>query len=488
MPFIPHTPADEQAMLERIGVESIEALFAEIPADLRMGDSPALRQAAAHADDPGIEGPSHRPGKAKVPGATVEGAPPPAWSGEAMSEMAMLRWMGERAKQDADLICFAGAGCYDHHVPAAVWDIAGRGEFMTAYTPYQAEASQGTLQLVFEFQSMMCALTAMDVSNASVYDGASGLAEAILMAVRKAARKSGSRRVLVAGALHPHYRDAARNIVANQGVEIGTLPMTQGRCDLERLPDDGGFAALVLQQPNFFGLLEDVDRLTDWAKRQGATVIGVVNPITLSVLKPPGEWGASGADIACGDGQPLGAPMSSGGPSFGFICAQTALTRQLPGRIIGQTEDASGRVGYSLTLQAREQHIRRGKATSNICTNQGLLVTAAAIHTALMGNEGLAAAASASRANTLRLVERLTAIEGVRALFTGPVFHECALALPKPATEVLDALLDRGILGGVSLTKHFPELGNALLVCATEKRTTHEIDAYAKALRSVLAG
>ena len=451
MPFIPHTPADEQAMLEQVGVDSIAALFAEIPAELRMGDSPALTH------------------------------------GEAMSEMAMLRWMGERAEQDAGLICFAGAGCYDHHVPAAVWDIAGRGEFMTAYTPYQAEASQGTLQLVFEYQSMMCALTAMDASNASVYDGASGLAEAILMAVRKAARKSRSRRVLMAETLHPHYRDAARNIVTNQGVEIETLPMAEGRCDLQRLPGDAPLAAVVVQQPNFFGLLEDVDRLTDWAKGQGATVVGVVNPLTLSVLKPPGQWGESGADIACGDGQPFGAPMSSGGPSFGFICAKAALTRQLPGRIIGQTEDASGRVGYSLTLQAREQHIRRGKATSNICTNQGLLVTAAAVHMALMGAKGLAAAASASRANTLRLVERLTAVKGVRQLFPGPCFHECALALPRPAGEVLDALLDRGILGGVSLTKHFPELGNALLVCATEKRSDNEIDAYAKALNSVIA-
>ncbi len=468
MPFIPHTPADERAMLEQIGADSIAALFAEIPPELRV-DGAAASEAGTGRD----------PGNEAVPTAILSDA--------AMSEMAMLRWMQERAAQDAGLACFAGAGCYDHHVPAAVWDIAGRGEFMTAYTPYQAEASQGTLQVVFEYQTMMCALTAMDASNASVYDGASGLAEAILMAVRKAARKSRSRRVLMAETLHPHYRDAARNIVANQGVEIETLPMAEGRCDLHRLPDDGAFAAVVLQQPNFFGLLENADRLTDWAKGEGATVIGVVNPLTLAVLKPPGQWGESGADIACGDGQPLGAPMSSGGPSFGFICAKAALTRQLPGRIIGQTEDAGGRIGYSLTLQAREQHIRRGKATSNICTNQGLLVTAATVHMALMGTKGLAAAASASRANTQRLVQRLTAIEGVAPLFPGPFFHECALALPKPPAEVLDALLDQGILGGVPLAEHFPQLGNGLLVCATEKRTDAEIDAYAKALDALLA-
>ena len=468
MPFIPHTPADEQAMLEQIGVDSIAALFAEIPAELR-----------AHGPSPSAPAAGRSP--------RSEGVPPSAAPGEAMSEMAMLRWMGERAEQDAGLACFAGAGCYDHHVPAAVWDVTGRGEFMTAYTPYQAEASQGTLQLVFEYQTMMCELTAMDASNASVYDGASGLAEAILMAVRKLARKSRRRRVLIAETLHPHYRDAARNIVANQGVEIETLPMAQGRCDLRRLPDAGDLAAVVLQQPNFFGLLEDADRLSDWAKERGAAVIGVVNPLTLAVLKPPGQWGESGADIACGDGQPLGAPMSSGGPSFGFICAKAAFTRQLPGRIIGQTEDASGRIGYSLTLQAREQHIRRGKATSNICTNQGLLVTAGTVHMALMGPKGLAAAAAASRANTLRLVERLCAVEGVRPLFPHPFFHECALALPKPAGEVLDALLDHGILGGVSLAKRFPALGHALLVCATEKRSAEEIDAYGRALAAVIA-
>ena len=499
MPFIPHTAADERAMLEQIGVDSIAALFDEIPTELRMGGSAALKRRKAHSGDRRFEGgmrmrmPSGPEARFKdEPGAKDVLTPPSIWSGEAMSEMAMLRWMGARAEQDAGLVCFAGAGCYDHHVPAAVWDIAGRGEFMTAYTPYQAEASQGTLQLIFEYQSMMCGLTAMDASNASVYDGASGLAEAILMAVRAAARKprsarqSHSRRVLMAETLHPHYRDAARNIVANQGVEIEPLPMADGRSDLQRLPDDAPFAAVVVQQPNFFGLLEDADRLTDWAKGRGATVIGVVNPLTLAVLNPPGQWGESGADIACGDGQPLGAPMSSGGPSFGFICTKTALTRQLPGRIIGQTEDRNGRVGYSLTLQAREQHIRRGKATSNICTNQGLLVTAAAVHMALMGAKGLSAAASASRANTLRLVERLTGIEGVRPLFPGPFFHECALALPRPAREVLDALLDHGILGGVSLDGCCPGQDNALLVCATEKRSAEEIDAYAKALAEIL--
>ncbi len=478
MPFIPHTAQDIQAMLDEIGVADLDELFDEIPASLRRAQF--------------------------------------SRSSESLNEMEVLRWMEDRAAQDAGLVCFAGAGCYDHHVPAAVWDLASRGEFMTAYTPYQAEASQGVLQVIFEYQSMMCALTGLDASNASVYDGASGLAEAVLMAVRALGRRNPSRRILMAGAVHPHYRAVAHNITVNQGIGIEALPMKEGLVDLDALPDAGEFAALVVQQPNFFGGIEDVATLTDWAHARGALVIGVVNPLTLAVLQPPGAWGAAGADIACGDGQPLGAPMASGGPSFGFICTKMKHVRQLPGRLVGQTEDREGKPGYALTLQAREQHIRRGKATSNICTNQGLLVTAAAIHMAILGAQGLAEAACASRANTLALVRRLTAVQGVRQTFPGPFFHECALTLPRPAQPVLDALAEKGILGGVALgqfrssgrsraggamdvsaTPDVPEGApdgaddgmstNDLLVCATEKRTEADIDAYARALAEVLA-
>jgi glycine dehydrogenase subunit 1 len=367
-----------------------------------------------------------------------------------------------------------------------VWDLTARGEFMTAYTPYQAEASQGTLQVIYEYQSMMTSLTGLDVSNASVYDGASGLAEAVLMAMR-AARRAKSRRVLIAGSVHPFYRSATRSIVGNQGVEMVEIELgANGRIDPAALPAETDAVALVIQQPNFFGSLEDVDALTDWAHGLGLLVIAVTNPLTLAVLKPPGQWGASGADIACGDGQPFGIPMASGGPSFGFICCREALVRQMPGRIIGRTVDLEGRPGYTLTLQAREQHIRRGKATSNICTNQGLLVTAGTIHMSLLGAAGLAAVATASAANTRRLVARLTAIPGVTERFDGPFFHECALDLPLSADLVLERLLAHGILGGLALGPHYPGMERTLLVCATEKRTAEEIEQYGRALEACL--
>ena len=434
-------------MLLEVGVDDMEALFDEIPAELRSG--------------------------------ALHGVP------AGMSEMAMLRWMAERAGRNADLLCFAGAGSYDHHVPAAVWDLAQRGEFMTAYTPYQAEASQGTLQVIFEYQSMMSELTAMEVSNASVYDGASGLGEAVLMAVR-ANRRSAGGSVLVAETVHPHYREVVSNIVRNQGVPVETLGMRDGVLDLEALENRGPLAAVVVQQPNFFGLLEQVDAITDRAHAQGALLIAVVNPMTAAVLEVPGRWGARGADIACGDGQPLGVPMASGGPSFGFLCCRKALVRQMPGRLVGRTVDLDGKTGYTLTLQAREQHIRRGKATSNICTNQGLLVTAATIHMALLGARGLARVALACRRNTLDLVARLTRIEGVYQRFDAPFFHECALELPKPAAPVLEALVERGVLGGVAPGEHWSGMAGTLLVCATEKRTAADIETYARALEEVL--
>jgi len=453
MPFIPHTADDTEAMLAEIGVPDLEALFDEIPAHLR--SRPLL----------------HTP--------------------SGISEMAMLRLMSARAAEDAAGICFLGAGSYDHHIPSAVWDLAGRGEFMTAYTPYQAEASQGTLQLIYEYQSMMTSLTGLEVSNASVYDGASGLAEAVLMALRSV-RKAQSRRVLIAASVHPHYRRAARSIVGNQGVELLDVALgSDGRVDASALPETTDAVALVLQQPNFFGGIEDVDTLTDWAHARGLLVVAVVNPLTLAVLKPPGAWGTRGADIACGDGQPFGIPMSSGGPSFGFICCREALVRQMPGRIIGRTVDLEGRPGYTLTLQAREQHIRRGKATSNICTNQGLLVTAGTIHMSLLGAAGLAAVARASVANTHQLVDRLCRIPGVRVRFAGPYFHECVLALPAPADEVLERLLGHGILGGLALGPYYqdryPDMSHALLVCATEKRTDDDIARYGAALEACLS-
>ena len=451
MAFIPHTREDVEAMLAAIGVGSIEQLFDEIPANLRLG--------------------------------ALAGVP------ESLSEMEIGRLMAERARLDGRPLCFIGAGAYEHHIPAAVWAIATRGEFYSAYTPYQAEASQGTLQLLYEYQTMMASLTGMDVSNASMYDGASAMGEASLMAVR-ANRKSHSQRILVPSTVHPHYRKTAAAVAGNQGLVFEELPysMEEGRIlpgALDRY-DGQDITALVIQQPNFFGRLEDVDALCDWAHARNILVVAVVNPTSLALLKPPGAWGTKGADIAIGEGQPLGVPLSSGGPYFGFMTARMEHVRQMPGRIVGRTVDAAGRAGFTLTLQAREQHIRRAKATSNICTNQGLLVTAATVYLSLMGPGGLERVAAASHARTRELTDALTKVPGVRRLFRGPVFHEEAIAIDRPVAPVLESLAARGIVGGLDLSEHYPELGQALLVCATETKTTADIERYASALTECL--
>ncbi|MET0061331.1 MAG: aminomethyl-transferring glycine dehydrogenase subunit GcvPA [Candidatus Thiodiazotropha endolucinida] len=452
MPFIPHTEEDIQEMLTAIGVEHIEALFDEIPKELRCGELNAI----------------------------------PA----GVSEMELSRLMQARARTDGQPLCFIGAGAYDHHIPAAVWELTTRGEFYTAYTPYQAEASQGTLQLLYEYQSMMTAITGMDVSNASLYDGASALAEAVLMAVR-ANRKSKSKRILVPHNLHPAYRKVTRTIVRNQQIELVEVAYNSesGEIDKQELERYSGedYAALVIPQPNFFGVLEAVDELTDWAHANGMLAIAVVNPLAMTVLKPAGEWGEQGADICCGEGQPLGAPLSSGGPYFGFLCCTQKLVRQMPGRIIGKTVDMDGKPGYALTLQAREQHIRRSKATSNICTNQGLMVTAATIHMTLMGSEGLQRVAGASHANTDKLTQALTSLHGVESVFNGAVFHERVVRLPIAAKKVLRALAAHSVLGGFDLSDDYPELGDAILICATELRTDGDLENYRSKLERVIA-
>ena len=445
MPFIPHTETDVSAMLAAIGVATIDDLFDEIPEALRSD------------------------GLTRVP--------------EGLSEMAITRLMQERAERDGRYLNFIGAGAYEHHIPAAVWQIVSRGEFYSAYTPYQAEASQGTLQLLYEFQTMMASLTGMDVSNASLYDGASGLAEAVLMAVRA---QRDARRILLPKTVHPYYRRVVRSIVSAQNIELVEIDFDAQSGITNALPEHGAFAALVVPQPNFFGCLEEVDRLTDWAHAHGALVIGLVNPTALALLKPPGQWGAQGADIAVGEGQPLGAPLSSGGPYFGFMCCKQALVRQMPGRIIGRTVDLDGKPGFALTLQAREQHIRRAKATSNICTNQGLLVTAATLYMSLLGPEGLKRVASTAHANTQQLVAQLTQIPGVRLAFERPRFHEAVLQLDTSVAGVLHALEAQGINGGFDLSYLYPELGHALLVCATETKTAADLQQYAEHLARIM--
>jgi glycine dehydrogenase subunit 1 len=451
MPFIPHTESDVRAMLDTIGARSIDDLFDEIPA--------ALKTRA------------------------LEGVPP------GLNEMEISRIMHERAARDRLTLNFIGAGAYEHHIPAVVWAIATRGEFYSAYTPYQAEASQGTLQVIYEFQTMIASLTGMQVSNASLYDGASALAEACLMAVR-AHRKSKSARILLPATLNPTYRKVVRAIAGMQGFTFEELPYepVAGRLRIDGLAAYEGqdITALVIQHPNVFGVLEDVDELTRWARRNGAFVIAAVNPTSLALLKPPGRWGDGGVDIVCGEGQPLGVPLSSGGPYFGFMATRMEHVRQMPGRIVGRTLDLDGRPGFTLTVQAREQHIRRGKATSNICTNQGLLLTAATIYLSLLGAEGLERVAEASHSRTQELVQALTRIAGVRARFTGPRFHEAVISLDRPAGDVLDRLAERGIIGGFDLGVHYPELADAILVCATETKTAADIKTYAEALADVL--
>lgn len=455
MPFIPHTKSDIKSMLDTIGAPSIEALFDEIPESLRIKEL-------------------------NVP--------------TGMNEMEITRLMHDRANQDGQVLNFIGAGAYEHHIPAAVWQITTRGEFYSAYTPYQAEASQGTLQLIYEYQSMMTALTGMDVSNASMYDGASALAESCLMSIR-AQRRNKSVRILMPLTVHPFYRQVVTNIAGGQNLEFIEIPFDAktGLTDLDAIKAEceKGIAAIVIPTPNFFGGLEPVDELVDIAHANNGLAIAVTNPISLSLLKPPGEWGNAeenrGADIVCGEGQPLGVPVSSGGPYFGFMCCKQAYVRQMPGRIVGRTVDLEGKEGFTLTLQAREQHIRRSKATSNICTNQGLMVTAATIYMSIMGAQGLERVAASSYSNTKKLVELLTEIDGVDLVFSGEIFHEAVIQLPKNAPTVLEALSHKHVAGGIALGEFYPEFKNCILVCATETKTQADLEFFAKQLKAVLA-
>jgi glycine dehydrogenase subunit 1 len=446
MPFIPHTDSEIQEMLATIGVHTIDDLFDEIPTHLKNRE--------------------------------LKGIP------AGLTEMEMARVIQERARENKKGLCFIGAGAYEHHIPAAVWDLTSRGEFMTAYTPYQAEASQGTLQLIYEYQTMMSSLTGMDYANASLYDGASATAEAILMAVR-ANKASQSSRILIPKNLHPFYRQTLQAIVTQQPIELIEVAYNEhGNTPLSALEpwQHEDICALVIQQPNFFGTLETVDQLTDWAYQRQCLVIAVTNPTSLALLKEPGQWGQKGADIVCGEGQPLGIPLAGGGPYFGFMACKKEWLRQMPGRVVGRTVDKTGKEGFTLTLQAREQHIRRAKATSNICTNQGLLVSAATIYMSLLGPSGLKKVAQASHSNAQRLAEQLTSIPGVELIFNTTFFHEFIIRLPKPVKNVLDNLATIGIQGGLDLSELYPELGNALLICVTETKTQQDLDLYQQQL------
>ncbi|MDR3176625.1 MAG: aminomethyl-transferring glycine dehydrogenase subunit GcvPA [Desulfovibrio sp.] len=443
MPYIPHTPEDAGAMLERIGARSIDDLFADIPADMR-------------------------PKSFDLP--------------KGLSEHETLRRMADLAgRNNSGLIGFLGGGAYDHAVPAAVDALCARGEFYTAYTPYQPEASQGTLQAIFEYQTAVCRLMDMEVANASVYDGGSALFEAAMMC----ARAARARRLVVDECVNPFYRAMLATLSANVDVEIVVVPHKSGKSDLEALSAalDGETAAVLVQNPGFFGSVHDFSVLFAEAHEKKAKAVLLVNPLMQAVLKTPG---AMGADAAVADGQPLGMYLSFGGPYLGMMACSRDMARQMPGRIVGRTADLEGRTGYVLTLQAREQHIRRAKATSNICSNQALCALRCIVHLSLLGPAGLARTAETAMLRAREAVCALTAIEGVSLLSDAPYGYEFALRLPKDAREVAEKLLGKGIAAGLPLGRYGKGLDRVLLSACTEKTRPEDIARFAAALAEVL--
>lgn len=443
MPYIPHTPADREAMLATVGVASMDELFADIPPTLR----------ARPLDLP--------PGK---------------------SEDAVLRHLASlAAKNRTDLLSFLGAGFYDHAIPAAVDALASRSEFVTAYTPYQAEASQGLLQAIFEYQTAMARLLDMDVANASLYDGGTALYEAMMMAVRHTKRT----RIVVSECVNPIYRVMLDSYTRNLHLTLVTVPQRGGAPDTAALMRalDGNTAAVVVQNPNFFGTIQDFTELFATARRHGALGIMSVYPILQSILRTPG---AMGADIAVAEGQSLGLPLSFGGPYLGIMACRKALVRQMPGRIVGRTVDAAGKTGFVLTLQAREQHIRRDKATSNICSNQALCALRALIFVCLLGPEGLRRTAQMAMERAHYAARRLSALPGVRVYNTGPFGNEFAVELPVRAYAVIDALLAKNIVPGFPLGRYYPGLDNHLLVACTEKTSRQDIGILAEYIGGAL--
>ncbi len=446
MSYVPHSDADVREMLKTIGVSSLDDLFAAIPAALR----------------------SRRP--LAVP--------------EALPEWDTVRAVSAVAAADAPLICFAGAGMYDHWVPAIVDHVLRRSEFYTAYTPYQPEVSQGTLQVIYEFQTLMCELSGMDVANASMYDGASACAEAAILA---GSVKKDRRQVVMAQTVHPHYRRVTETYIGATGRTIAVAPRkSDGTLDLAASGKLlAGASCLVVQQPNFLGVVEDLDACAAAAHAAGALLVVAFNPIAMALLKSPGSCGA---DVAVAEGQPLGIPMSFGGPVLGIFAAKNEYLRHMPGRIVGVAHDHDGRRGFVLTLQTREQHIRREKATSNICTNQGLLALAATVYLATVGLEGLKGVAEASCVNAHVVYDAVTRIKGYAPLCPGgQFFHEFAVKTPKPAAEIVHRAAALGVLPGVALDRFASPMedGHALLIAATEKRTAEDVDRLVEVLKQV---
>jgi glycine dehydrogenase subunit 1 len=444
--YLPHTEEDRRQMMDVIGVKTIEELFGDIPESIRFH------------------------GRLNLPGP--------------LSEWELMRHLQTLSGRNANFLThssFLGAGMYQHYIPSVVDAIISRSEFYTSYTPYQPEITQGMLQAIFEFQSLVCALTGMDVANASMYDGPTAMAEAALMACAA----TGRDRVLVAKTVHPEYRKILGTYAKGQDIRVEEIGYVDGLVSPEAAAAllDGRAAALLVQYPNFFGGIENLRVLADLAHAHQALLIVHVNPIALGLLVAPGDCGA---DIVTGEGQPLGNPVSFGGPSLGILAARQSLVRRIPGRIVGETKDTQGRRGYVLTLQAREQHIRREKATSNICSNQALNALVATVYMSCMGRQGMREVARLCYQKAHYAARRLAQVKGVRIPFAGPFFHEFVIGFDRPVKEIQRVLLEQGILGGYDLSQDYPELGQAMLVAVTEVRTKEEIDRFAKALEVIV--
>lgn len=446
MSYAAFTDRDKREMLHTIGTPAIDDLFEAIPTDLRE---------RAHFD---------------LPAALSE-----------MEERAHFSRLASRNAHAEETVSFLGAGSYDHYTPAVVPAMASRGEFATAYTPYQAEVSQGTLQVIYEWQTLLCELTQMEMANASLYDGATALAEAVLMATAATKRA----RILMPRTVSPFYRRVVQTYTQGLPIQLDEVGFEDGVTTLQSIEAKLGadVAAVVVQQPNFFGGLEEMQALSDAAHKHGALLIVVFNPVTLGLLPPPGSYGA---DIAVGEGQPLGIASQFGGPGLGLFCCRKQFARLAPGRLVGVATDAQNRSGFTLTLQTREQHIRREKATSNICSNQALCALMATVHLAAIGPRGLQTVAAQSFHKAHYATQRLIEIPGVELAFNAPFFHEFALRLPRPASEINARLREHDILGGYDLSCDFPELENVSLWCCTEKRTRAQIDHLVETLAKVL--
>jgi len=447
MSYISLSVQEIQDMLKKLGLSSVEELFNSVSPEVRFNSD------------------------LKVP--------------EALTETELMRYFQTLSKKNkaVDYISFLGAGTYDHTIPAVVDYLSSRGEFISPYTPYQPEVSQGTLQIIFEFQTLICQLTGMDIANASLYDGASGTAESILMAHRLQRKP----KVLVSGTVHPEYRKVVNTYIKNMEIEIEEIPYTsEGTVNFDHLQDkmDDQVAAVLCQSPNFFGLIEDIEKISEIAhEKKALSIVAITEPLSLGLLQPPGELQA---DIVTGEAQSFGIPISFGGPHIGFMACSMDYVRQFPGRIAGQTKDQQGRRGFVLTLSTREQHIRRERATSNICTNQAWCALRTTIFLEAMGKKGLKEMAFQNIQKAKYALDILSDIDGVKPKFPGRCFNEFVVEFEKPWEDTAKHLLDDEIIGGLSLENYYPELKNCALFCVTEKHTKQDIDKLRDSIRDSL--